>query len=119
MNTAPVPDATPEATTYEERREARVTRREEKEQRRKYQALKDLLRSQLRRQLDQILSENAKNFIFLLATDHSLQLSVQVRAPEQPEIEAPPPNNTAAIEALDSITEKKSLARRLIEVVRN
>jgi hypothetical protein len=114
MNISPVADATitedPPAPTYEARRAIRVTRRQEKEAKRQYEHLKGVLRSQLRKQVDQIAGENGRNLIFALLNGGKLQVAVSIEMPQTepgadtqgtgtPDIPSPP-------------------ARSLIEVVR-
>lgn len=67
--------------TYEEKRAKRVTKRQQREAKRRYEQLKGLLRSQLRRQLDEILKPNEREFVFLLLNGGALNVSVQAKAP--------------------------------------
>jgi hypothetical protein len=111
-NAAPhtIPAADRPEPDYAARRAARVNKRQEKEAKRQYESLKGTLRSQLRRQIDQIMNESAKDLVFALLNGARLQVSVKVEMPEAeaPAVETPPP-----------APEPKSLGRRLIEVVRS
>jgi hypothetical protein len=115
LNTAPAVEAgKPAEPTYEEKRAARVTRRQEKEAKRQYDYLKGVLRSQLRRQIDKIATENGKDLIFAMLNGARLQVGVSIEMPKAPEDEQPV-DVGAATRALDVAAEKKPL----IEVVRS
>lgn len=67
---------------YAERRAARATKRQQREAKRGYEHLKGVLRSQLRKQVDQIATENGKNLIFALLNQGRLQVSVSIEMPQ-------------------------------------
>jgi hypothetical protein len=73
-----------------ERRAKQVTRRQERETKRKYEQLAGLVRSQLRKQLDEILKTNTKAFVFLLLEGGALKVNVEVvEKPPEPVIDEP------------------------------
>ena len=81
-----------------ERRAKQVTRRQERETKRRYELLAGLVRSQLRKQLDEILKLNTKAFVMLLLEGGALKVNVEV-AEKPPAIDAPTEPTTAELEA--------------------
>ena len=73
-----------------DRRAKQVTKRNEREAKRRYELLAGQVRSQLRRQLDDILRMNTRAFILLLANGGALKVGVEAaeKAPE-PVIDEP------------------------------
>lgn len=104
----------PTEIDYAARRAVRITKRQEKEAKRQYEHLKGVLRSQLRKQVDEIAKMNGKDLIFALLNGGKLQVGVSIEMPKAPE-EAPPVNIEAATQALEAAAEKKPL----IEIVRS
>jgi hypothetical protein len=101
----------PVEPTYEEKRAARVTRRQEKEAKRQYDYLKGVLRSQLRRQIDKIATENGKDLIFAMLNGARLQVGVTIEMPK----EADAPKGERA----GSFPSEPVPPKPLIEVVRS
>ena len=60
-----------------ERRAKQVTKRQEREIKRKYEFLAGQVRSQLRKQLDEILKTNTKAFVMLLLSGGALKVGVE------------------------------------------
>lgn len=106
MSTAIEPTVKPEID-YAARRAIRVTKRQEKEAKRQYEHLKGVLRSQLRKQVDEIAKMNGKDLIFAMLNGGKVQVGVQVEMPKAPE-EAPV-DIEAATQALEAAAEKKPL----------
>lgn len=101
----PVPD-------YAERRAIRKTKREERANKRAYEEMKGRLRSQLRKQVDQIAKENGRNLIFALLNGASMQVNVQIK----PREEETPPITAIPEEASESFSDDIS-SEPLIKIV--
>jgi hypothetical protein len=83
-----------------ERRAVQQTKRQQRETKRQYEFLAGQVRSQLRRQLDEILKTNTKAFVLLLLQGGALKVGVDVaEKPPEPVIDEPTEPTTAELEA--------------------
>lgn len=124
MNTSPAPHTvvpTPEQKTesYDEKRKKQRTRREERAAKRSYEFLKGKVRSQLRRQLDEIMTPNLNDLILALAAGKGVRLQIEVAEQGAPPVTTVPTDEgpvdvEAATRALEAAADKKPL----IEIVR-
>jgi len=74
------------------RRAKQITKRQERETKRRYELLAGQVRSQLRKQLDEILKTNTKAFVMLLLEGGALKVNVEVaEKPPEPVIDEPAP----------------------------
>jgi len=97
-----------------ERRAVQVTKRQQRAAKRAYDDLKGKLRSQLRRQLDEFIKPNERDWIFLLLKGGKLRLFVETTAPE-----APPVIDAPAIpdESRTPPSSENPVAKPLLEIV--
>lgn len=120
MSAAPAPEAPTAATSnYEEKRARQRTRREERAAKRAFEFLKGKVRSQLRRQLDEIMKPNMNDLILALASGKGIRLQIEVADTGAPPVttvptEQGPVDVESATAAIEAAAEKKPL----IEIVR-
>jgi len=73
-----------------ERRAKQMTKRQERETKRRYEFLAGQVRSQLRKQLDEIAKPNMRSFVMLLLEGGALKVNVEVaEKPPEPVIDEP------------------------------
>jgi hypothetical protein len=120
MSASPAPEA-PTATTsnYEEKRAKQRTRREERAAKRAFEFLKGKVRSQLRKQLDDIMKPNINDLILALASGKGIRLQIEVADVGGPPVTTVPTDQgpvdiESATRALEAAAEQKPL----IEIVR-
>ena len=95
------PDTEKQAETYEAKRQRQRTRREERAQKRSFLELKGRLRSQLRRQLDEIMNPNINDLIVALIGGKGIRLQVEVADQGEPPVTAvPEPEKKPLIEVV-------------------